>query len=257
MAKARPAAITKLSEANRTGLKNWMIYADAGIGKTVLAGTAPNALFLTVEAGGTESAREFGSDADEWTVNDWSTFQEAYTWLSEGGARTYDWVIVDSISEVEETCWRHYLGEQAQGNERRNEFRAELQDYNIVGNKMKRLADQFNRLPVNVLYTAHPMQVDVADPITEEDTTLLMPALGSSKNGKLSQKIAAQMGLVGYLTVRTPKKVEGEEDNEPYRQLRLAGNKRFMAKTRHHSLGRVVDRPTIPGMLATIEAAGK
>jgi ATP/maltotriose-dependent transcriptional regulator MalT len=52
----RPTAITSLKETPSEGKRNWLIYAPSGIGKTVLAGTAPNNLFLTVEAAGTESA---------------------------------------------------------------------------------------------------------------------------------------------------------------------------------------------------------
>lgn len=257
----RPTAITKLSETPRTGLKNWLIYAESGVGKTVFAGTAPNALFLTVEAAGTESAKEFGSQADEWVVDDWSTFEEAIKWLASGGAKLYEWILIDSLSEVEDSLWRFYLGDQALKSDRRNEFQAELQDYNIIWNRLKKKVDQINRLPVNILYTALPMQVDTVDPITDEDITMLMPALGSAKKGaKLSNKISAMMTLTGYLVVRTPSKEKGEEEDkktEPFRRLMVAGNRRYIAKTRHHSLGRFVDRPDIAKMIETINRGKK
>lgn len=258
----RPSAITKLSEAPRTGMKNWLVYGDSGIGKTVLAGSAPKALFLTVEAAGTESAKEMGSGADEWVTSTWAELQEAWKWLKEdGGAKAYDWLLVDSLSEVEEACWRMYLDQQAKDNTRRSIYRAELQDYNVVGNMMRKFVDSFNRLPMNVLYTALPMAVDMTDPITEEDMTKTMPQLGSAKNGKLSQKVSAQMTLVGMLNVIVPKKKTEDEDGEkkpadrtPFRRLNLAGNSRFVAKTRHHKLGRFVDQPNIAEMVATIDA---
>jgi hypothetical protein len=262
----RPAAITKLSEAPRTGMKNWLVYGDSGIGKTVFAGSAPNSLFLTVEAAGTESAKEMGSGADEWVTSTWADLQDAYKWLKEdGGAKAYEWLLIDSISEVEEACWRMYLDQQAKDNTRRSIYRAELQDYNVVGNMMRKFVDQMNRLPMNVLYTALPMAVDLTDPLTEEDMTKTMPQLGSAKNGRLSQKVAAQMTLVGMLNVVTPKRKteEGEDgekkaaDRTPFRRLALAGNSRFLAKTRHHKLGKFVDNPNVADMVKTIEAASE
>jgi hypothetical protein len=199
-----------------------------------------------------------GSGADEWVTSTWADLQEAFKWLKEGGgAKAYDWLLVDSLSEVEEACWRMFLEKAAADNSRRSVYKAELADYNIVGNMMRKFVDSVNRLPINVLYTALPMAVDMTDPITEEDMTKTMPQLGSSNNGKLSQKVAAQMTLVGMLNVRTPKAEDDGEGKkkaaEPYRRLNLAGNSRFLAKTRHHKLGRFVDRPNVAEMVATID----
>lgn len=255
----RPSAITKLSDAPSMGKRNWLIYGDSGLGKTVLAGTAPKALFLTVEAAGTESAKEQGSAADEWVTDTWEEILTAYKWLKEGGAKSYDTVIVDSLSEMEEACWRDHLEKMADAKSTRNIYKPALEDYQVIGNKIKRLVNQFNRLPANVIYTAHAMRVDVEDTITEEDTTLLMPLLGSAKNGTLSQKVCAMVTLVGLLTVRVPKKKTGdgeEEDTkaEPFRRLYLQGNSRFIAKTRHSALGKFVDRPNIETMLEAVNS---
>lgn len=255
---ARPSAITKLSETPTVGKRNWLIYADSGVGKTVLAGTAPNALFLTVEAAGTESAKEQGSEADEWVTGEWDEIQKAYKWLKEGGCENYDWIIVDSLSEMEEACWRDQLQKEFEANSSRSLYQPQLKDYQVVGNKMKRLVDMFNRLPINVLYTAHAMRIDIEDIYTEEDTTKLLPMVGSANNGVLAQKVCGMMTLVGLLTVRAPKRnAEGEDDKsaDPYRRLFVEGNKRFVAKTRHN-LPAFIDRPDIAEMISTVDKAG-
>src|SRR5690242_5992940 len=133
----RPTAITKLSETDSTGKRNWLIYAESGKGKTVLAGTAPKGLFLTTEAAGTESAKAFGSEADEWVCDDWATLQEAFRYLKDGGATEYDWVIMDSLTEMQELCWRDQLEEAKKQNSNRSIFQAAIQDYAIVDNKIK------------------------------------------------------------------------------------------------------------------------
>lgn len=240
---ARPKAITSLKDSPTQGKRNWLIYADSGTGKTVLAGTAPKALFLTVEAAGTESAKALGSAADEWVVSDWKTLQEAYNWLKQEGVHEYEWVLVDSVSEMEELCWKDHLQEAHEANSNRSLYQPAIQDYQIISNKIKRLVDSFNRLPINVLYTAQTMRLEIENEETDDDTTLLSPLLGT-RNGVLSQKVCAMVTLVGLLRVQTPK----DKEVEPYRRLWLQGSRRYTAKDRHDTFPRYLDTPNIEEM---------
>ena len=250
---ARPKAITSLKDASNAGKRNWLIYADSGTGKTVLGGTAPNALFLTVEAGGTESAKTMGSTADEWVVDTWEELMEAYTWLKSEGAENYEWVVLDSLSEMEEACWRAHLKDAKAANSSRNIYQPAIQDYQIVGNKMKAMVDAFNRLNVNILYTAQAMRIDVEDEENDDTTTLLLPLLGSTKNGVLSQKVCGMVTLVGRLTVSRRENEQGEV--EELRRLHLNGTKRFVAKDRHNLSRRgVIKNPNIAQMVSRLDA---
>lgn len=242
--KGRPSAIVKLQDTDSNGKKNWLIFADSGKGKTVLAGTAPRSIFLTVEAAGTESAKAMGSESDEWVIDTKKELDAAYEYFLDGsGCQDYDWVIIDSLSEVEELIWADLQGESSV---------QKIQDYGTVATKMKRLVDAFNRLPINVLYTAQTMRLEIEDIETEEDQTLLSPLMGT-KNGVLSQKICGKVTLIGYLTVRTRK---GEDDKpEEYRRLQLRGNSRVTAKDRHLIAPKsgFLRNPTIPDMLERAE----
>lgn len=216
----RPAAITKLSDTDSTGKRNWLIYANAGDGKTVLAGTAPKALFLTVEAAGTESAKGFGSDADEWVIDTKKELDDAYDYFKRGsGCKDYEWANLDSLSEIEEVFWRFVQG---------NSNTQKIQDYGTVGTMIKKEVERWNRLPVNVLYTAQTMQLD-RETDDGEEYSLTLPSLGT-KNGVLSQRICAKTTLNGLLTVRTRKTDEGRET---VRRLYVRGNRSFLAKDRH------------------------
>lgn len=244
--KGKPSAITKLSETDSTGKRNWLIYAKAGDGKTVLAGTAPRALFLTVEAAGTESAKAFGSEADEWVIDTKKELDAAYDYFKRGsGAADYDWVIIDSISEVEEVFWRHVQGSS---NTQR------IQDYGTIASMIKKEVERWNRLPVNVLYTAQTMTLDLEDEDGDE-YQMLLPSMGS-KNGVLSQRVCAKTTLNGLLVVRTKKTEDGRETT---RRLYLRGNRSFVAKDRHllaEETGYLTN-PTIPQMVAKADAAAK
>lgn len=244
----RPKAITKLSEG--TGFRNWLIYADSGAGKTALAGTAPRALFLTVEAEGTESARALGSDADEWVCDTWEDLLAAFEWLKKGGIEHYQWVIVDSLSEMEELCWRYVLEDGVRRKPgSRTLDKPALEDYQVVGNKIKRLVDQFNRLKVNVLYTAQVMRRAVEDE-EGDDIELRQPLLGSVRNGVISQKVCGMVTLVGLLI---PDKRD-EENPEYHSRLWVAGSDRYLAKDRHDTFDRFVQDPNIEEMDAAVRA---
>lgn len=234
----RPTAIVKLQETENDGKRNWLIYAPSGVGKTVLAGTAPKALFLTVEAAGTESAKAFGSDADELVVNSWRELVDAYEWLRKEGHSEYEWVIIDSLTEMEELCWNDQLEEIGK------EFEARIQDYGIVDRKIKKLVDRFNRLPINCLYTAQQAGWEIEDE-DGDDIVKVLPALGRAKGGwPLSNLVCGKVTLIGLLTVRE------DEDDEEFRRLYVHGGERWTAKDRHDAFGKFIDNPDI-GEMAT------
>lgn len=218
----RPSAITTLADAPSDGKRNWLIYSQSGAGKTVLAGTAPNALFLTVEAAGTESAKQMGSKAEEFIVDTMDKLQEAYEYFAYGsGCGDYEWVILDSLSEIEEAL---FWG-QVQG----GSLTKKIQDYGTVATMVKREVDRWNRLPVNVLYTAQTMNLEVEDE-DGDDVTMTLPSLGTS-NGVLSQRICAKTTLNGLLLVDSRETEDGERQER--RRLMLKGNTSFIAKDRH------------------------
>lgn len=238
----RPKAIVKLQDTKAKGNRNWLIYAPSGTGKTVFAGTAPRSLFLTVEAAGTESAKALGSDADEWVISSWKELQDAYKWLKKEGHALYDWVTIDSLTEMEELCWNDQLESI------NKEFEARIQDYGIVDRKIKKLVDQFNRLPVNVIMTAQMATMELFDD-DDEEIQKRIPAIGRAKNGwPLSSLIQGKATLIGLLTVS-----EDDDENE-YRRLWVHGGEKFVAKDRHDTFGRVIDNPNVAEMDEMISA---
>lgn len=239
---ARPKAITALKDTESAGKRNWLIYAPSGVGKTVLGGTAPKALFLTVEAAGTESAKAMGSEADEWIIDSWDELIEAYEWLKKEGHKSYEWVVLDSLTEMEELCWNDQLEKIGK------EFEARIQDYGIVDRKIKKLVDRFNRLPVNILYTAQQAAMEIEDE-DGDDITKVLPALGRAKGGwPLSNLVCGKVTLIGLLMVR-----EDDDDNE-FRRLYVHGGERWTAKDRHDTFGKFVDNPDIGEMALAVDA---
>ena len=247
----RPTAITSLTES--VMYHNWLIHSDAGVGKTVFSGTAPNLLFLTIEAEGTQSAAYAGSTADQWVLHSAEDFEEAQEYFVNGsGCTDYDWLSIDSASELEDKIITQILHEGKKKNPRRSLDKMALEDYQIRDQRMMRIVDTFNRLPINVLYTAHTMDLDGQDDEGNETLTA-MPMLGSQNNGKLSRKVCGKVTLVGHLEVVRLDK-EGDKKGKTVRRLYTEAVPGIFAKNRV-GLGEYVDNPTIPLLLELAEEA--
>lgn len=239
----RPSAIVALQGGARPVYRNWLVYSEPGVGKTVLAGTAPRGLILSYDIEGTESARALGSTADEWQIETWVEYLDALAYLQLGtGCQDYDWVTSDNLSTLEEHAWAYTMGEGRKRNKKRPEYKPALGDYPIVWNMMKRHVAEFNRLPINVIYTANAMRIDSFDSETEEERSQLMPLIGSPKRGDTSSRICASVSLVGLLReVKRDGVTRG-------RRLYVEGSDFWVAKSRYPALVPFVSSPTIPRM---------
>lgn len=246
----RPSAIVALQGGARPVYRNWLVYSEPGVGKTVLGGTAPKGLILSYDIEGTESARNLGSTADEWQVDTYLEYLEALRYFQDGsGCTDYAWVVSDNLSTLEEHIWAHTMGEGRKRNKKRPEFKRALGDYPIVWDTIKKHVGDFNRLPIHVLYTANAMRVDGFDAETEEDTSQLMPLVGSPKRGDTAARICASVSLVGLLrAVKRQEEIRG-------RRLYVEASDHWVAKTRYPAMGSFVNGPTVE-KLAVLAATG-
>lgn len=240
----RPTAITSLQDQAAPRFRKWMVYGESDTGKTVFAGTAPKALFLTTDVEGTESARELGSMADELRINTFGEFCDAVGWVVSEGHKEYEWVIVDTITELEEMCWDEQM--VSDDLKRASQYQPNKGDFPMVWKKTKEQLMFLGRTPVNLLLVAHTMRVDRESEDGEDTVTLAMPAVGSRKRGDLSMQLCAQLGMVGYMRKVT------EEGGKTQRQLLTASSNRWVARDRSTKLGAGVTEPTVPKLLARI-----
>jgi hypothetical protein len=228
------------------------VYSDSGAGKTVFGGTAPNSLFLEFDPEGTESAKNFGSTADTLPMPDEKSWREALDYFTHGsGCQDYEWVTIDTLSEGEDVIWRSHLKEMHERKpSSRSLYKPALEDYQIIGNKVKEIVEAFNRLPINVLYTCHVMSVDRWDDDKDEEYAETMPLLGSVKTGVLSRKVCAKVSLVGYLDVKN-RRTEDDEIEE-FRRLYVSKRRTMIAKNRY-GWGKWIDDPTVPLLTSLAE----
>lgn len=243
----RPTAIVNLQDTDYTLRMRWLVYGGSGVGKSVLAGTAPRSLLLSTEPEGAASAKALGSTADELRVENWREFLDVTDWLEHEGHKDYSWVSLDGITELEEHAWNAIMAGGKLPRSVAGGFRQRSRnDYPLVWDALRRQVDRYNRMPINVLYTAQTMRID-AETEDGDDTTLLLPLVGSTKRGDLATRICGTMTLVGLY-----RKHRDVETGKVARRLHTQDSERWVAKDRHDTFGRWVNRPNIAEMEAAV-----
>jgi len=212
---------------------NLLIYADSGVGKTVFAGSDDDVLFIAPEDNGTVSAKRFGSTAQKWKIHGWNDIQDAYKWLASLEVIPFNWVVLDSLTEMQDMCMRQILNEAVEINPGRDPDVPQLQDWQPYFERFKRMVKLFNDLPVNVLYTA--LQQDEEN---EDGEKVVLPML-QGKGTQYAKKVASWMTSFGHMRVaRKPAGVDedGHKKYEEFRVIQWRASKTVMAKDRTRCL---------------------
>lgn len=227
---------------------NWMIYGPSGVGKTVLAGHAPRATFLSTEKG-VVSAKISGSRARLIRAPHWEHVvagkKKADEKLGKG-----DWLIADSITKMQVLNIRWILRKIHEDNDSRDLDIPAIQDHQKWQNYFKRFIDELIDAPYNVIFIATEMRKE-----DEEGEDLVLPAI-TGKNYEVCNYIRAQMDIVSYYAPAPAK-----NRNEPIvRRLMSQPYPPYVAKDRYNALGRWWDvedgeYDTVVDMIDEIEKA--
>lgn len=207
-----------------------LVYGDSGAGKTVLAGTMPSGIILATEKG-TDSAAKRASQCDVWPCPNWEEVVKAYRWLRRENGGGYEWLAIDSMPEMQMKLLRWILATgvtHSKKGAKGDPDVPQIQDHQKWQNMFKRYVGQFNDLPMNVLWTATPMNVETAD-----GDDLVLPAI-QGKGYAISQWACAAQGIVGRLSVR-----KGKEGT--YRLLRCEYDPPYFGKSRYDEVLSVRD----------------
>lgn len=176
---------------------NMVLYGDPGSGKTVFAGSGPNkgrdTLLVGIEHG-TKSAARAGSKAQVINVDDWQTLEAVVDAIIEQPDR-YDWVVIDSLTKMQDLIWQKILTEATNKNSSRSKYTRELQEWGEAQERLKDIVRRLNASDANIIYTA------MADLATDEDgNEYRLPALHGGK-GAVSWWVCGEVDVVCYLSV--------------------------------------------------------
>jgi AAA domain len=194
---------------------NLLVYGDSGIGKTVFAGSDDDVLFIAPEDNGTLSAKRFGSTAKKWKIHNWADIQEAYKWLASLDVIPFNWVALDSLTEMQQMCMRHILDEGVRINPARDPDLPQLQEWIPYYEKVRRMVKAFSNLQVNVIFTA--LQQDEEN---EEGDKVVLPMM-QGKGTQYAKQVASFMTSFGRMNIARRKAGENEDGTPRWEEVRV------------------------------------
>jgi len=208
-----------------------LIHGHPGVGKTVLASTAKDALLLDVE-GGTLSILD-KIEKKQITVekiNEFEDLEKIYTELKSGKYKDKKTIILDSLTEIQKKLMDKIVKDHPEIKRAYGDGLA-LSDWGYNIERMRRFVRTYRDLPMDVIF------ICLSQIVKDENTgaTTLMPSL----SGKLASDICGYVDIVGYLYAKENKEEEVE------RHLLFQPISKFFAKDRSGKLGISMENPSI------------
>jgi AAA domain len=234
--------------------KNIFVYGGPGSGKTVLAGTVPGRMLFLASEPGYISAARLGAKGKARLIPDTATANAAASWLEDGGATQFDWVVCDGIGTLQNKALLGYAAEAFDLNPAKRAHRnlPDKPDYFNAQNFIKSWVSRIIDLPVNTLFTAHAMFPE--DKGTGEQ--LVYPSI-QGKGYEISSYICGLMHAVGYMSPRI-KMVDG--DPKEVRRILWQATRdpntetTYFAKDQFNALGRFTDDLNMQQLCAIIDS---
>src|SRR5699024_9680645 len=109
-------------------------------------------LIIDIE-GGTLSAARSKSQANVIPAYDYDTFVSIVEAIEEDPDR-FEWVVVDSITKLQDIIWNKILAEAVAKNPSRSPYKRELQEYGEAQSRLKDLVERLKNSDANVLFIA-------------------------------------------------------------------------------------------------------
>lgn len=227
---------------------NWLLFGHMGSGKTVIGGKLPGRVLILANEQGTIAAKRQGSRAKVWKITKWEDLVRAYEWLANVGDIPFDWVVIDSITDMQYKCIRWIMRLVVAANPQRDPHIPAQGDHFKWQLAMKEMVTDFNELPVNILWTAQEMVRE--DPEGED---IILPLI-EGKDYQISAWVCAQMDVVTHLALKPVKKrVNGEVVKSFKRIMTCNESPPIFAKDRYDVLGRAVENPDIAELVKRIQ----
>ena len=198
--------LTTSREAAQVGGLKVLVYGGPGAGKTTLCATLPAPIIISAEAG-LLSLRRYDIPVIE--VSTLEDVEQAYLFLQKKESEAYQWVCLDSISEIAEVVLSR----------ERKATKDPRQAYGALAEHMFDLLRAFRDLPRNV-YMSSKMEK------TKDEVTGAMLYSPSLPGQRLGQGI-------GYLFDELfSLRVERDPEGQPTRWLQTGSDKQYQAKDR-------------------------
>lgn len=238
----RPRAIVPV--ADDSPWIKMLVYGDPGVGKSVLASTAPKSLLLLNNTSQAAGGAILGTSADRWHVQDYNDFTEAVEYLCYTKDHGYEWVWFDNMTLFQEQGMDQIMldlvSEAGKGKSHRNQFIPDKAEYLENQSRLGTLVRQMiQQVQANLGFVCHTMESE-----DNEGNIIYLPMLQGGGN-KFSVKMCGYMDVIAYMNVRRTK--EG-----PERWIITDKRSSCYARDNFSALGGKMINPTIPKIMEAI-----
>lgn len=221
---------------------NMMLYGEPGVGKSVFAGTAPNALILANNPDETVSMVD--SDADVWHVPDYHALSDAVEYVWHEGHSDYEWVWFDNGSLFQEQGMDQIMDDAVAAKPHLNRWIPDRPQYLTNQNRLGLMIRRLTMAPINFGMTAHVQRVE-----DDDGRTILLPAFQGGQ-GLFAQRLCGYMNVVGYM------KAVSSKDGGEKRYIYTRKTAKFQAKDRFRALEPKEEGLTVPILMQKIGSKG-
>lgn len=190
-----------------------LFYGRSGTGKTTLAGTFPNCLFIDIGEKGTDSLQ--GTDAQVIRANEWDDIEDYY-WELHGGNHKFKTVVIDSAHAMQGLAIKEA---KIRANKKVTDQTSQ-KDFGQAGALMIQWMEHYRDLMdlgIHVIFLAHDRVTEVDT--DDEDDGMIMPEVGPRLMPSVSSSLLGIVNVVGHTYIRekiTKSKKVGEK---PSRQV--------------------------------------
>lgn len=233
--------------------QNWMIHAIPGQGKTIWATGAPNFSLWSAEPGAI-SARNYGRKGGLVRIKTWDDAVECRRALLNGEFDHRSWIIIDTISSLQNKNMTSVVDRAAAANPRQDPDIPAIPHYQKQQNSLKRWVENIVDYPnVNKIWLAHSLRIEDQDGGAQIIPTILG---GADKGYPVSHYVMGLMNTVGYMEMRA-KEIDGKKRMvrrilwQPYENPDTG--LRYLAKDHFGALGVFTDNVDFSGHLALVE----
>lgn len=194
-----------------------LIYGYPGVGKTILAASAPRPIIIDVEHG-TTSLLQFPEYMNTAILKYQSTktIDTILAATRNGELTDFDTLVIDSFSELQKLV----LDEQISTNSGKDKYIPDLQAYSLNTNMLRAVVARLRGIPKHVIITAH---------VKEEQDAIGRTTLRPDLTPKLANSLIGLMDVVMYMDIQIVK-TDGQE--KTIRRGTLTPTKSFVAKSR-------------------------
>jgi hypothetical protein len=242
---------------------NMLLYGDSNAGKTVVAGTCPGRTFWLVGEPGYKTATRRGTTGHGAIISDTARAWAAVDWLEAKSRKAnrpryeqLDWIVLDGLSTIQNKFLLGYAAEAFDNNPAKRAHRnlPDKPDYFNTQNFLKSWIPRLVDMPVNLLITAHAFRT------TSDDGELLVCPGIQGKGTEVANSISGLMDITAYMEAKRLRVRDTEETKlvrrmwfeSPSRTNKREDDVRYICGEKFGVLGRFMDSPTIPRLLAKI-----